>query len=152
VKKIIIALVVIFVVFVVAILFIGRTFYPDNVAETSVDGGTKGLKTRIYKTDFETAKKTVKEIIPTLSTYGSTWQVTDQTDSGNMFGIKAEVPVIVFTDDLEVNVKNAENEGEVQVDVVSKSRVGKSDFGENARHVRKVLGALDEKLKKQPGS
>ncbi len=145
-KKILIALGILLVVFVVVILVIGRTFYPDNVAETSKDGGVKELKTRIYKTDVETAKKTVKEIIPTLSTYGSNWKLVDEADGGNITSIKAEIPVIVFTDDLEVKIKQAENEGEVQVDVVSKSRVGKSDFGENARHVRKILSALDEKL------
>lgn len=144
-KKVIIAIVVILVLFVVAVLFIGRTFYPDNVAETALDGGKKGLKTRIYKTDLATTRKTVQEIIPTLSTYGGKWKIAnDKTQPENI--ITAEVPVIVFTDDL--TVKLTEKEGEVQVDVVSKSRVGKSDFGENARHVRKILGALDEKLGK----
>lgn len=147
-KKILITIAVIFVVFVVAILFIGRTFYPDNVAETSSDGGKKDLKTRTYKTDLEKAKNTVKEILPTLSTYGSNWKIVNENESGDVFTVKTEVPVIVFTDDLEVKVKKSAIEGEVQVDVVSRSRVGKSDFGENARHVRKVLSALDEKLAK----
>ena len=33
-KKILIILAIVFVVFVAAILVISRTFYPDNVAET----------------------------------------------------------------------------------------------------------------------
>lgn len=148
-KKIIIALVIILVVCAAAILIIGRTFYPDNIAETSPDGGNKDLKTRFYKTDLETAQKSVKQLIPTITTYGSSWKTVDETDGGSVSSIKAEVPVIVFTDDLEVKIKKDDGrEGEVRVDVISKSRVGKSDFGENARHVRKFLFALDKELGK----
>jgi uncharacterized protein (DUF1499 family) len=91
--------------------------------------------------------KAVEELVPTLSTYGSSWELIDKTDVGAVSKLKVEVPVIVFTDDLEVTVRSADNEHEVRVDVRSQSRVGKSDFGENARHVRKFLNALDSKMK-----
>lgn len=139
--------VIIFAVLAIAILVIGRVFYPDNIAETAPDGGKKNLKTRIYNSDLETAGKTVKEIIPTLSTYGGNWKLvgeTDNTEKGKV--IKAEVPVVIFADDLEVYIKEIGNE--VSIDAKSNSRVGKSDFGENARHVNQLLKALDEKLKK----
>ena len=61
--------------------------------------------------------------------------------------IKAEVPVVVFTDDLEVYLK--QNQDEVSIDVKSKSRIGRSDFGENARHVNQLLNVLDKKLSKK---
>jgi uncharacterized protein (DUF1499 family) len=136
------------VLFVVGILIIGRTFYPDNIAETSADGGKKELKTRIYKTDPETATKTVEEVIPTLTTWGGNWNLINTNKMEDSAEIRVEVPVVAFTDDLEVRIKKVEIEGEVKVDVISKSRVGKSDFGENARHVRKILDALDEKFGK----
>ncbi len=147
-KKILITLAILLIIFAAAIFIIGRTFYPDHIAETSPDGGKKDLKTRFYKTDIETVKNAVKEIIPTLSTYGSNWKIADETDNESEFSIKAEVPVIVFTDDLEVKIQKADNLHEIQVDAVSKSRVGQSDFGENARHVRQILNGLDEKLGK----
>ena len=147
-KKVIITIVVILVVLAIAILFISRTFYPDNVAKTSADGGEKGLKTRIYKTDVKIAAKAAEEIIPTLSTWGGNWKHINTNLREDSAEIRAEVPVVMFTDDLEVRIKEAETEGEVQVDAISKSRVGKSDFGENARHVRKILNALDEKFAK----
>lgn len=147
-KKLIIALVIIFVVFAVALLFIGRTFYPDNIAQTSADGGEKGLKTRFYKTDIKTVAKAAEEIIPTLSTWGGNWKLINTNMREDSAEIRVEVPVVMFTDDLEVRIKEAESEGFVQVDAISKSRVGKSDFGENARHVRKILNALDGKLAK----
>jgi uncharacterized protein (DUF1499 family) len=144
-KKILIILSVVFVLFVVAILFIGRTFYPDNVAETAPDGGKKDLKTRYYKTDLTNAAKTVAEIIPTLSSWGSNWKLTENKTEGDSAIIKAEVPVVFFTDDLEVKIIKTENESEVKVDVRSSSRVGKSDFGENRRHVVQLLDALDKR-------
>ncbi len=143
-KKTLIAVGVFLLVVVMSLFAIGRFFYPDNVAETVPDGGAKGLKTRFYKADQATVRKTVQDVIPALSTYGSNWKiVNDQTQTANV--ITAEVPVLVFTDDLTVTLKE-EKPDEVRVDVRSASRVGKSDFGENARHVRKLLSALDEKL------
>ena len=140
-------IVIVIVVLLAAIFIVGR-FYPDNIAETAPDGGRKNLKTRVYKTDFETAVKTVKEIIPTLSTYGGNWKIVGESENAEKGKIiKAEVPVVVFTDDLEVYLK--QNQDEVSIDVKSKSRVGKSDFGENARHINQLLNALDEKLSKK---
>ena len=130
-----------------AALFAAGRAFPDNIAETAPDGGAKNLKTRVYQTDLATAEKTVKEIIPTLSTYGGSWKVVgESSDSVKGKIIKAEIPVVVFTDDLEVFIK--ESGDVVTIDAKSNSRVGKSDFGENARHVRQFLEALDAKFPK----
>lgn len=129
-----------------AILIIARVFYPDNVAETSPDGGPKHLETRYYRADPDSVERAVRELIPTLSTYGSNWKLVDPgTRQGNQIVIKAEVPVIIFTDDLQVTI-NYSGES-ARVNVRSASRVGKSDFGENRRHVAKFLEALDIKLR-----
>jgi uncharacterized protein (DUF1499 family) len=142
-KKTLIAVGTFLLVVILSLFAVGRFFYPDNVAETAPDGGAKDLKTRFYKADPATVRKTVQDVIPQLSTYGSGWKiVNDKTGAENV--ITAEVPVVFFTDDLTVTIK--ENEDETRVDVRSASRVGKSDFGENARHVRQLLAALDEKL------
>lgn len=145
-KKMLIYIVVAIVILLAGIFILGR-FYPDNIAETAPDGGKKNLKTRVYETDLETAGKTVIETIPTLSTYGKNWKFVGESESAEKGKIyKAEVPVVVFTDDLEVYLK--QNGTEVSIDAKSNSRVGKSDFGENARHINQLLTALDEKLKR----
>ena len=97
------------------------------------------MKTRVYKTDLATAAKAVAEIVPTLSTWGSNWKLIENKIEDDSAIIKAEVPVVFFTDDLEVKITKTENEDEVKVDVRSSSRVGKSDFGENRRHVVQIL-------------
>lgn len=145
-KKIIVGAVIVFIVFAGILFFVGRTFFPDNLAETAPDGGAKGLKTRFYTKDLSTVRRAVRDLIPKLSTYGSNWKISGETENADVYSVKAEVPVVFFVDDLEVKIQKADNLHETRVDVVSKSRVGKSDFGENARHVRKFLNALDEKL------
>lgn len=138
--------IVVVIVVLFAALFIAGRFYPDNIAETSLDGGNKNLKTRVYQTDLIMAEKAVREIIPTLSTWGGKWKIVGESESADKGKIiKAEIPVVVFTDDLEVYIK--QNQDKVSIDAKSNSRVGKSDFGENARHVRQLLDALDEKFK-----
>ncbi|NNE66393.1 MAG: DUF1499 domain-containing protein [Pyrinomonadaceae bacterium] len=144
-KKLVLALLAFVLLGVGSLLFIGRTYYPDNVAVTAPDGGSKQLVTRVYKGTPDDVKKTAKEVIGQLTTWGGSWKITDETDGGSELRIKAEVPVVVFTDDLEVIIKER-SPGQVSVDVKSQSRVGKSDFGENARHVRKFLAAMDKKL------
>jgi len=146
-KKLAVAALIIVVAAAVVIVVVGRTFFPDNIAQTSEGGGTKGLKTRVYRSDAEAVKKASKEVIAGLTSWGSAWKLTDETDGGSELRLKAEVPVVVFTDDLEVTIKG-NDDGTVEVNVRSESRVGKSDFGENARHVRKLLSALDQKMKR----
>ncbi len=142
-KLLIIGLIV--VLPILAILVVGRVFYPDNIAETSPDGGPKHLVTRYYRSDPETVERTIREVIPTLSTYGSTWKIVDPgTRTDGQVVVKAEVPVVFFTDDLQVTVTYSGDSA--RVNVRSASRVGKSDFGENRRHVAKLLDALDKRL------
>lgn len=146
-KKILIAIAITFVIIAVVVLITGRVFFPDNSAETATGGGRKNLKTRIYKTDPETAEKIIMETIPELSTYGRSWKIVSESESPEKGKIiKAEVPVVIFTDDLEIYIKKSEDR--ISIDAKSSSRVGKSDFGENARHIRQLLNALDEKFQK----
>jgi uncharacterized protein (DUF1499 family) len=148
-KKVLIILGIFVVIAVVAILIIGRTFYPDNVAETSPNGGSKKIASRYYAVDVATAAKSVEEIIPTLSTWGGNWKLIESKIEGNSAIIKAEIPVVVFTDDLTVTITTQEKSDSAKIDVRSSSRVGKSDFGENRRHIVQILEAMDKKFGNQ---
>ena len=117
---------------------------PTNVAETSET--SEALKTRHYKTDLQNFVAETEKIIPTLSTYGQNWRVIESKTENNSATIKAEVPVVIFTDDLEIKANIDKEKGEITVDVHSASRVGNSDFGENRRHILQILEALDKKF------
>ena len=117
---------------------------PGNVAQTSADSQDAALRTRRYKTDLQTFTSETKTLVPTISTYGQDWKVVSSEAAGNSALIKIEVPVVIFTDDLEVKADFDAPNGEVIVNVHSTSRVGKSDLGENRRHVLQILEELDK--------
>ena len=118
---------------------------PTNVAETSETSET--LRSRHYKTDLQNFVAETEKIIPTLSTYGQSWRVVESKTENNAATIKAEVPVLFFTDDLVINANFNEEKNETTINIRSASRVGKSDLGENRRHILQILEALDEKFK-----
>ena len=117
-----------------------------NVAETSAAGEDAELSTRHYRIGLQTFVAEAEKIVSTLSTYGQNWRLTTSNFYENSAQIKAEVPVIFFTDDLEIEAKEEEGKQGVSVDVSSKSRVGSSDLGENRRHILQLLKAFDEKF------
>jgi uncharacterized protein (DUF1499 family) len=65
--------------------------------------------------------------------------------------IQAEVRTVLwrFVDDVRIRVGN--REGTTVVEVRSASRVGRGDFGQNARRIRGFLKELDRQLATAPG-
>ena len=65
--------------------------------------------------------------------------------------IQAESRTVLwrFVDDVRVRVRS--REGATVVDVRSASRVGRGDFGQNARRIRGFLEELDRQLASAPG-
>jgi uncharacterized protein (DUF1499 family) len=113
---------------------------PGSMAQTQPDHPDARLRTRHYKSTLSQVYQEVLNTIPELRTYIRPWRVTSHEENE----VRAEVSVLVFTDDVVVTLKE-EADG-VMVDVHSASRVGKSDLGENRRHVLQLLSALDAKL------
>ncbi len=124
---------------------------PTNVACTSPDHADPGLRTRQYPrtAGLSAVRQVTEETISGLKTYGGRWRLKEAEQIAApdpILTIKAEVPVLFFTDDLELTIKTSEDGSYWLVDVRSASRTGKSDLGENGRHVRQLLRALDKKL------
>ncbi len=109
------------------------------------------MRTRRYprQADLSVIRDVIEETIPALTTYGQPWRLVGTIpDTAGGFTVRAEVPVLLYTDDLEVQVQPDGGGAYWLVHVHSQSRVGKSDLGENRRHVKQVLAALDEELVK----
>src|SRR5688500_1383485 len=141
-KKIIVAIIA-GIVLPAAVLSVTRAFFPTNVEETRPDHMDEHLRTRRYRTDPQTFAAEAQKMIPTLSSWGRNWKYVSTAEKENTAVIKAEVPVVSFTDDLQIKVYKDPSAERIFVNVRSSSRVGKSDFGENRRHVLKILQALD---------
>lgn len=129
---------------------------PGNTAETSDDSTDEGLKTRYYQVDLRTFVEETKKMIPKMTTYGQSWKLAgggseagDGESQHHSETLIVEVPVAFFVDDLEINAVKEADADKVKVSLRSKSRTGKSDLGENRRHVLQLLEALDEKFNRQ---
>jgi uncharacterized protein (DUF1499 family) len=120
---------------------------PTNSAETSPDQRDESLRTRRYtvKLNLQQMRQTVEQIVPELTTWGGNWKLAEKQDTDskeNKEIIRVYVPVVFFIDDLQIEMKQ---EGDQAiVNVRSNSRVGKSDLGENRRHLLQILAKLDD--------
>ncbi len=112
---------------------------PTNSAQTSPDAAPE-LRTRVYRQKIGLVRQAAVVTAFEQTTWLRGWRVVPSEDDT----IRVEVPVLVFTDDLTITVD--QNDGQTRVNVSSKSRVGKGDFGENRRHVAQFLRALDEAI------
>lgn len=121
---------------------------PTNIAQTRLDHSDAAMRTRVYRAPLAHVAAVVKLAIPTLKTYGRAWKLKEARADGDGYVLRAQVPVIVFSDALEVTIRE-DKPRHVRLDVRSASRVGRSDLGENRRHVIQLLRAVDKQLARQ---
>ncbi len=84
---------------------------------------------------FEAAKRVVDRMGMELIDASQTDMRVEATDTTLLYG---------FKDDVVVRI--TEMNGATKVDVRSKSRVGRSDLGQNAKRIRKFLSSLESEL------
>lgn len=94
---------------------------------------------------------------PTAEVFDAALHVIDRLSRWTLVGydekrgeIQAEAQTILwhFVDDVRVRIVN--REGHAVVEVRSASRVGRGDFGQNARRIRGFLKELDRQLVTAP--
>ena len=73
------------------------------------------------------------------------WKVTSTDQATRTIEAEATTRVFGFTDDITITI-SAATEFVTRVDVRSASRVGKGDFGQNARNIRVFFKALNQRL------
>jgi Protein of unknown function (DUF1499) len=125
---------------------------PTNVAQTLRGHPDPRLRTRHYSHSLEHVSQVVRATILQLKTYGRAWRLIQRNGllplrlqgQNSVKTEEVQVPVLFFTDDLVVTMRGDDNR--TTVDVRSASRVGRSDLGENRRHILQLLHALDGKL------
>jgi hypothetical protein len=69
------------------------------------------------------------------------WEVVFTDEEAGVFQVVAQTPLFRFRDDVVIEVREGENGSEVHVR--SRSRLGKADFGTNARRIRAYLAGLE---------
>jgi uncharacterized protein (DUF1499 family) len=133
---------------------------PNNHFEMSEDAADY-LQTRHYEVPDmrvshpnEPIKKPhsiqeIEEILSRQKTYGRSWRVVQTLTEKDLAIIRAEIPVLIFTHDLEVRIQFMPSENfnsslrKATINIRSASRIGGSDLGENRRHVKQLLDEFD---------
>lgn len=113
-----------------------------NHAETAVNEADLQLRGRTYAIPFEQ----VWQAACALANGGLRgWHILQADDYEGIIQAEARTLAFRFVDDVLIRVYLDKN-AQTRVDMQSRSRKGRVDFGTNARRIRKFFRALDRKL------
>lgn len=124
--------------------FVAFSTWPRiNDVETGRTPEYPALQPRRYAADVETVLRAARESVASLPR----WELVGSGSgpAGGELRAVRTTRLLRFKDDVTVRVRR--QDGGTVVSVRSKSRVGKGDFGQNARNVEEFLAALDARLR-----
>ena len=75
------------------------------------------------------------------------WAKSDESENPLQLSFVARTALLRFKDDVDVRVVPSADEAESQLAIYSRSRLGYSDLGANAKRVNKILEMLPEPKK-----
>jgi uncharacterized protein (DUF1499 family) len=114
-----------------------------NDVTTSVTREYPDLQSRLYDSTPENTTLLAAAAAALLPR----WKVVRTDPAQHIVIYEVRTPLNLFTDDVTVRVEPAGPAGEAsRVQIQSRSRVGKVDLGQNAKHIRELQAAMDEKL------
>lgn len=114
---------------------------PINVVETGATPEYPDIQPRAWSMSRDRVYAGALEVVDALDTF----TLVDHDAAAGIVRAEALSRTGWWIDDVEIRVE-ANGAGGTLVFVRSASRVGRADFGQNARNIRAVLDALDENL------
>lgn len=112
-----------------------------NQAETQPNHSDLSLRARTYTITYNSFFSKLLETIKELPR----WQVLSQDKTSGEIATTRKSRLFRFVDDVRIQVVKTGTQ-EVTVNISSASRVGKGDFGQNARNIRELLNKLDQNI------
>ncbi len=114
-----------------------------NDVETGRTPEYPDLQPRSYAAPPEQVLAAVKDALATLPR----WQLVGSGSGPGGARVEAVHATLLWRFKDDVTVRVTREGGRTRVSVRSKSRLGRADFGQNARNVRELLRALDARLR-----
>lgn len=110
-----------------------------NYAATSPSAADEGLRPLELSLPLDEAAALVERAALSLPR----WSPGERNSEGDALRLRfvRQTPLLRFRDDVTVVLRSG-SEGRTVVDVESRSRVGKADFGQNPRNIKELLAAL----------
>jgi hypothetical protein len=118
-------------------------------AATGYDHWDPRLRGRTYHIPFEPVWQAALALASGGKGGLRRWHVVQSDDTEGIIDAEARTFWLRFVDDVRINVY-LDDDAQTRVDVVSKSRKGRADFGTNARRVARFLRALDRRVLSPP--
>lgn len=130
-------------VLMMTLSFSGCRGLTHNQAETRPDHSDPSLWTRTYAIDHDVFFTKLLEVIKELPR----WKVLSHDLALGEVVATRETRIFHFVDDVRILVVKKEKET-IILNIRSASRIGKGDFGQNARNIRELLKGLDQRILK----
>ncbi|NOY84803.1 MAG: DUF1499 domain-containing protein [Nitrospirae bacterium] len=121
--------------------FSGCRGLTHNRAETRANHDDPSLRTRNYSVSYEVFFARLLDVSGALPR----WQVLSHDSTTGKIVATRTSRLFRFVDDIQIQLIKKGDQA-VSLDLHSASRVGKGDFGQNARNIRELLDQLDQKI------
>ncbi|MFQ5781021.1 MAG: M28 family peptidase, partial [Nitrospiria bacterium] len=118
-----------------------------NRAETRRDHPDPALRNRLYGVSNDIVFAAALDLVKTLPR----WRLVRHDPAPGHILAERRSRLFKFVDDVRIEITETAS-GETEVHATSQSRIGKGDFGQNARNIRTFLNALDETIRSQISS
>ncbi len=118
----------------------------SNRASNSADHPCPQLRTRFVPLPPGEAWRVVRLCVEQLD---DRWALVDETPGSGHLRLTRKSGLRMFTNDVSVSLWPT-GDGRVGIDVTSSSRLGRVDFGQNARNIRDFYRALEASLQSLP--
>lgn len=130
---------------VVAVIALLKSWPVINVVETGRTPEYPDVQPRQYSAGRDRVSDAVLRAVSRMPR----WTLISRSGQGD-FRVEAKTMLLRFVDDVTIRI--AEQGGGTVVNVRSASRVGRGDFGQNARNIRAFLLELDRQMETGAGS
>lgn len=121
------------------------TYLTRNTARTSRDHELPELRTRVYDLPTDRAFDLTLRAVENAG-----WRVVDGNPDRNEINAVVATPLLRFKDDINIGLTEGPR-GSTWVQVESRSRVGRADFGANIAHIMELYGRLDSLARTETG-
>jgi hypothetical protein len=118
-----------------------------NQAETDPRSDDPRLKGRTYAIPFDHVWTACVELVKR----SRGWTPLQANDLDGFIRVRCRTLVFKFLDDVEIRI-GLDDHAMTRVDVTSRSRRGRADFGTNARRIGRFVKGLDRKLGAEDGA
>lgn len=120
----------------------GWDAFTKNRAETSHNDPDPRMRPHLYTFAYETVFHAALEVATSLPR----WRPARHDIEKGRIDAERQTRLFKFVDDIEIHLFR-ENSGAIKVNLSSKSRVGKGDFGQNRRNILEFFTAMDQKMR-----